>query len=338
MSNSNAVSNVLGSFGGQLGMVNTGMGMKNADGTFNISGTLQGVAATVESQFALASKSSGAAQLVVGGWGIYNVGRDVYNNYQTTGNVEVTGSQWSSLAGNGLNVVMGVAKSTPWGAAGSAVATVAELGFNIATASQQPSNPNYSNEGRNYQTPSYNFSPNYRGNGFTDPRLLDNSGGYRGLNTYSGVYASQAAENAAFEQDWNTAINAYSMEPSYTSFPTDPAAYNGYSDAFGDSPTNNNDTSGWHDFQWENGNDSSGGYDAGGYDYGGYDVARKTLRQCPLKCAKPNRGNDFQRLSCSPSSAKVRTKPPPFDSKFVSRKTLLAESPHGPQQTHRPKA
>ncbi len=34
MSNSNAVSNVLGSFGGQLGLVNTGMGMKNADGTF----------------------------------------------------------------------------------------------------------------------------------------------------------------------------------------------------------------------------------------------------------------------------------------------------------------
>ena len=67
------------------------------------------------------------------------------------------------------------------------------------------------------------------------------------------------------------------MEPSYTSFPTDPAAYNGYSDAFGDTPTNNNDASGWHDFQWENGNDNSGaydnsgGYDAGGYDYGGYD-------------------------------------------------------------------
>lgn len=130
---------------------------------------------------------------------------------------------------------------------------------------------NYSNEGRNYQTPSYNFGPNYRGNGFTDPRILDNSGGYRGMNTYSGVYASQAAENAAFENDWNTATNAYSMQPSYTSFPTDPAAYNGYSDAFGDSPTNNNDASGWHDFQWENGNDSSGGYDAGGYDYGGYD-------------------------------------------------------------------
>jgi hypothetical protein len=32
MSTSNAVSNVLGSFGGQLGLVNTGMGMKNADG------------------------------------------------------------------------------------------------------------------------------------------------------------------------------------------------------------------------------------------------------------------------------------------------------------------
>ncbi len=117
---------------------------------------------------------------------------------------------------------------------------------------------------------SLNSGPtNWRGNGFTDPRILDNSGGYRGLNTYSGVYASQAAENAAFEQDWNTALNAYSMEPSYTSFPTDPAAYNGYSDAFGDnSSSSNTDTSGWYD---AGGYDNAGGYDAGGYDYGGYD-------------------------------------------------------------------
>lgn len=118
-------------------------------------------------------------------------------------------------------------------------------------------------------TPAYNFGPNWRGNGFTDPRVLDNSGGYRGLNTYSGVYASQAAENAAFERDWNTAINAYSMQPSYSSFPTDPAAYNGYSDAFGDnSSSSNTDTSGWYD---AGGYDNSGGNDDGGYDSGGYD-------------------------------------------------------------------
>lgn len=228
MSNSNAVSNVLGSFGGQLGLVNTGMGMKNADGTFNISGTLQGVAATVESQFALASKSNGAAQFLVGVWGVYNVGYQVYTNYQTTGNVEVTGSQWSSLAGNGLNVVMGVTKSTPLGAGLGVLATAAEYGFNLATGSQQPA------PSTTYQTPTYNFGPNYRGKGFTDPRLLDSTESYRGLNTYSGVYASKAAENDAFENDWNTALNAYSIKPSYTSFPTDPAAYNGYSDAFGE--------------------------------------------------------------------------------------------------------
>lgn len=35
MSNSNAVSTALGNFGGQLGLVNTGMGMKNADGMFS---------------------------------------------------------------------------------------------------------------------------------------------------------------------------------------------------------------------------------------------------------------------------------------------------------------
>jgi hypothetical protein len=116
------------------------------------------------------------------------------------------------------------------------------------------SNPtaNYSNEGRNYQTPTYNFGPNHRGNGFTDPHILDNSGGYRGLNTYSGVYASQAAENAAFERDWDTAINAYSTQPSYISFPTDPGAYVGLEDAFGN--------------DWETPSEPDYSYDFGGYD------------------------------------------------------------------------
>lgn len=213
MSTSSAVSNVLGSFGGQLGLVNTGMGMKNADGTFNVSSTLQGLAATTESQFALAGKSYGPVQFGIGVWGVGNVGYQVYENYQKTGNFEVTGAQWSSLAGNGLNVVMGATKSTPLGAGLGVLATAAEYGFNLTTASQQTSSANYSNEGRNYQTPTYNFGPNQRGNGFTDPRILDNSGGYRGLNTYSGVYASQAEENAAFERDWDTAINAYSTQP-----------------------------------------------------------------------------------------------------------------------------
>ena len=57
---------MLGSFGGQLGLVNTAMGSKNADGTVNVSGTLQGIAATVESQFALAGKSYGPVQLGTG--------------------------------------------------------------------------------------------------------------------------------------------------------------------------------------------------------------------------------------------------------------------------------
>jgi hypothetical protein len=76
----------------------------------------------------------------------------------------------------------------------------------------------------------------------------------------------------------------------------------------------------------------------GFFNFGGVDVAQNQVRKLPPKCAKPNRDNDFQRLSRSPLSAKVRSKPPSFDSKFASRKPLLAESPHGPQQTHRPKA
>ena len=81
MSNSNTVSTVLGNFSVPLGLANTGMGMKNADGTFNVSNTLQGLAATAESQFALAGKSYGPVQAVIGAWGIYNVGIDIYTNY-----------------------------------------------------------------------------------------------------------------------------------------------------------------------------------------------------------------------------------------------------------------
>ncbi len=134
------------------------------------------------------------------------------------------------------------------------------------------------------QQSNYNFGPNYRGKGFTDPRILDNSGGFRGMNTYSGVYASQAAENAAFEQDWNTATNAYSMKPSYTSFPTNPAAYNGYSDAFGGNSSSGANSSGQH-FQYSgpadsggntyfenNGTSSYDSYDSY-YDYDSYDYA-----------------------------------------------------------------
>jgi Ca2+-binding RTX toxin-like protein len=122
-------------------------------------------------------------------------------------------------------------------------------------------------------TPTYDFG---RGKGFTDPRLLDNTESYRGLNTYSGVYASKAAENDAFENDWNTALNAYSIKPSYTSFPTDPAAYNGYADAFGDNASSNSNsgTSGWHDSAWESGGSGSYGSpntDNSGSNYNNYD-------------------------------------------------------------------
>ena len=195
MSNSNAVSNVLGSFGGQWGLVNTGMGMKNADETFNVSGTLQGIAATTESQFALAGKSYGPVQTVIGAWGIYNVYDQVKGNYQATGNIQVTGAQWSSLAGNGLNVAMGVTKSTPLGAGLGVVFTGIEYAFNLTTSSQStPSIASYSNEGRNYKTQTYNFGPNYRGYGFTDPRILDTSESYRSLNPTNSASINQASQ------------------------------------------------------------------------------------------------------------------------------------------------
>ena len=159
MSNADAISKVLGSFGGQLGLLNTAAGYKNADGSVNLSSTLQGVAATTESQLALVGKSWGGFQFGIGVWGIYNVGDQVYANYQKTGTLTITGSQLASLAGNTLNVVMGLSKSTPLGfAAGTVGTTVLEYGFGLYEKNQalKASSGNYSNEGHNY--PTYNSS------------------------------------------------------------------------------------------------------------------------------------------------------------------------------------
>ena len=130
---SNGLSTVLGSFGAKLGLVNTGIGIKNPDGTISWSGTLQGVTATALSTGAMiAEKSFGPAQFAVGAWGVFNVGLGVYDNYTKTGEVTVTGAQWASLAGNTVNMGMGLAKSTPVGfVAGTVIATGAEIGFNL---------------------------------------------------------------------------------------------------------------------------------------------------------------------------------------------------------------
>ena len=154
MSNANAISNVLGSFSGQLGLVNTGMGSKSADGTINISSTAQGVAATAQSQFALAGKSYGPVQFGIGVWGVYNVGREVFDNYQSTGTFSITGAQAASLAGNTLNIGMGLAKSNPWGAAAAVGTTIVEFGFNLAKG---PSKPSTTLTARSYAIPNPNI-------------------------------------------------------------------------------------------------------------------------------------------------------------------------------------
>ena len=71
------------------------------------------------------------------------------------------------------------------------------------------SNPtaNYSNEGRNYKTQTYNFGPNYRGYGFTDPRILDTSESYRSLNPTNSASINQTSQTSSSGGSggaWNT--------------------------------------------------------------------------------------------------------------------------------------
>lgn len=58
------------------------------------------------------------------------------------------------------------------------------------------------------QQSSYNFGHNYRGNGFTDPRILDNSGGYRGMNADAGeMMTLQEAGIAANDALYRRRVN-----------------------------------------------------------------------------------------------------------------------------------
>ena len=65
----------------------------------------------------------------------------------------------------------------------------------------------YSNEGRNYKTQTYNFGPNYRGYGFTDPRILDTSESYRSLNPTNSASINQTSQTSSSGGSggaWNT--------------------------------------------------------------------------------------------------------------------------------------
>ena len=297
MSRVDALDAVVTSVGTKVGAGATAA-TATTNGEVNVSGTLIGIAQAGQGVIDLATKGFQAVPGSAWAKGVPLVGSGLGALGLWEGRNPTSQADYAGLVSNGATVGAGLALAVfnaPVVATGLGVVAIGAGGYQIyqsAIALNSQSNSNYSNEGRNYQTPTYNFGPNYRGNGFTDPRILDNSGGYRGLNTYSGVYASQAAENAAFENDWTTATNAYSMQPSYTSFPTDPAAYNGYSDAFGDNSTSGKtDGSYWHDLQYlgpaDSGGSSSGGSSSGGstdssyndssynydnsYDYGSYD-------------------------------------------------------------------
>ncbi len=284
MSRVDALDAVVTSVGTKVGAGATAA-TATTNGEVNVSGTLIGLAQAAQGVVDLASKglqSQGwldismglktseamwakGVPLVGSGLGLYGI---------VDGLNPQTSSDYAGLVSNVAAFGGGIAAlaNAPVIATGLGVVAIGAGGYQIyqsAIDRNSPSSP----------LNTYNFGPNYRGNGFTDPRLLDASEGYRGLNTYSGVYASQAAENAAFENDWNTALNAYSMQPSYTSFPTDPAAYNGYADAFGgvdygfdDALFDSDWDASWNAYQGS-GFDSGGYYDYSydSYDYGYYD-------------------------------------------------------------------
>ena len=201
---SNAVVNVLSGFNGQLGLVNTGMGAKNPDGTIDISGTAQGVASTVESQFAMAGKSYGPVQFGIGLWGVYNAVRDVNDNYQDTGTFSITGAQAANLAGNLASMGMGIYKSTPWGLAAGVGITVIEYGFHLTTKSQQPtaSNPNrsfYGNQGLGTPLQASILLYNHRGAGFSDTRLLTVQPTLAARSGTASAYSASSVSSQAIE-------------------------------------------------------------------------------------------------------------------------------------------
>ena len=195
----------------------------------NISGLVSGIAQTIHSGVDLTTKGPQVPGsvwfkgiLVVGsGLGFVGLGLGLYEGPKSQ-------ADYAGLVSNAAGFVAGVAvlMTAPVIATGLGILAIGAGGYQIYQSrigTNSPSSP-----------PSdYSFGFNYRGNAYTCPSLLDsadsyrslpegvnsldcctadnvfdNTGGYRGLHTHSGVYTSQSALLARFECDMNTSFVA----------------------------------------------------------------------------------------------------------------------------------
>jgi len=269
----NGATLVINNIGTKFGVVNTGMGAKNPDGSTNVSGLLQGTAATALGYAELFGKSWGPAQVTVGFWGARNAIDQMQQSYAKTGTINA--SDVFSLAGNVGNMAIGVAKTaSPWGAAYTVTMVGAEFGSRLIesrTANQSNDKPLVI-EIRGYGSiegaplASYNI-PEYRIPAVLSPSL---TGAKEDIIDWNW----NAAQTAAIPSD-HTSSNAQSFAQDLandtSSRQSDPLNdYNwnsSSSDTSYDTSTGSSDPFYYDDWNWgSSGSDSS--YD---YDYG-YDT------------------------------------------------------------------
>jgi hypothetical protein len=206
MSRVDAVDVALTSMGTKVGVVSTMVTATNQKGEMNVSGLMLGGAQAVHGVVDLSTKGLQAVLSSTWGKAVPGLGGllGVVGLYQ--GRNPQSNADCAGLVSNGLGVVASVtvfAGASPVIAGAATVGAVVAGGYQIyytitdKSPTSTTSSPNYSLEGRNYQTPSYGLTPNYRGAGYVDPRILPTSSTLDQAKAQQAAQTKKAVSNAA---------------------------------------------------------------------------------------------------------------------------------------------
>jgi len=208
MSRVDAVDVALTSMGTKVGVGSTAATATNQKGEVNVSGLMLGGAQAAHGLVDLSTKGFQAVPGSIWGKAVPGVGL-VLGAYGVFEGLHGTGpkskADYAGLASNGLGVLaVGAAVAgAPITAAVITGGVIVAGGYQIyyqitgGSSTSTTSSPNYSLEGQNYQTPSYGLTPNYRGAGYVDPRILPTSSTLDQAKAQQAAQTQKAVSNAA---------------------------------------------------------------------------------------------------------------------------------------------
>ena len=205
MSRVDALDVVVTSVGGKVGAGATAATSTNPKGEVNVSGVLTGAAQAVHSGVDLSTKGLQAVQGSAWAKGVPVVGSGlgfIGLAQAYSGKGPQSQADYAGVVSNGAAVLGGVALvfGAPVVATGLGIVAIGAGGYQIYQSVIDRNSPSSSLK-------NYNFGPNYRGYGFTDPRILDTSESYRSLNPTNSASINQTYQTSSSGGSggaWNT--------------------------------------------------------------------------------------------------------------------------------------